>query len=147
MNILSAIAEAYNNADNPSDRRAVLSIVAKQVNYNLLSSVIPGLTKYRLTEARLFAIESGKSVITEPTSCINVRYSSAQVEHFIDFVLSPHISCNVPFGEKTLRLSSGTEFNVPDTIRSINSTRIIQQYHEYCHQMCASFEPLNPSSL
>ncbi|CAF1206742.1 unnamed protein product [Adineta ricciae] len=147
MNILSAIAEAYNNADSPSNRRTILSIVAKHVDYNLISSVIPGLTRHRLTEARLFAVESGKGVITKSTPRINVCYSSAQVEHFIDFVLSPHISSDVPFGEKTLRLSSGKEFNVPDTIRSINSTRIIQQYYEYCHQMCANFEPLASSSL
>lgn len=147
MNILTAIAEAYNNADSSIGRRTILSIVAKQVDYNLISSVIPGLTRYRYTAARLYAEEYGKGVITVPSPRINVRYDPAQIEHFIDFVLSPHVSVDLPFGEKTLRLSSGTELRVPDTIRSINSTRIVQQYYEYCHQMCANFTPLGLSSL
>ena len=152
MNILTVISEAYNNADSSIGRRTILSIVAKQVDYNFLSSFIPGLTRCRYTAARLYALnheEYGKGMIkATPSPRINVRYYSAQVEHFIDFVLSPHVSIDLPFGEKTLRLSSsGTELYVPDIIRSINSTRIIQQYYEYCHQMCCDFSPLGSSSL
>ncbi|CAF4218003.1 unnamed protein product [Rotaria sp. Silwood2] len=147
MNILTAIAEAYNNTDSSIGRRTILSIVAKQVDYNLISSVIPGLTRYRYTAARLYAEEYGKGMIKVPSHRANIRYDPAQVEHFIDFILSPHISIDLPFGEKTLRLSSGTELYVPDIIRSINSTRIIQQYYEYCHQMCSDFSPLSSSSL
>ena len=85
MNILTAIAEAYNNADSSIGRRTILSIVAKQVDYNLISSVIPGLTRYRYTAARLYAEVYGKGVITVPSPRINVRYDPAQVEHFYRF--------------------------------------------------------------
>ena len=85
--------------------------------------------------------------IKAPSHRTNYRYYSAQVEHFIDFVLSPHVSIDLPFGEKTLQLSSDTELYVLDIIWSINSTRIIQQYYEYCHQMCCDFSPLGSSSL
>ncbi|CAF4160876.1 unnamed protein product [Rotaria sordida] len=144
MNILRAIADAYNNTDSSIGRRTILSIVAKQVDYNLISSVIPGLTRYRYTAARLYSEEYGKGMTKVPSHSTDVRYDPAQVEHFSDFVLSPHISIDLSFGEKTLRLSSGTELYVPDIIRSINSTRIIQQYYEYCHQMCSDFSPLDP---
>ncbi|CAF3857121.1 unnamed protein product, partial [Rotaria sordida] len=147
MNILAAIVEAYNNTDSSIGRRTILSIVAKQVDYNLLSSVIPGLTRYRYTAARLYAEEYGKGMIKVPSHRTNIRYDPAQVEHFIDFVLSTHISIDLSFGEKTLRLSSGTELYVPDIIRSVNSTRIIQQYYEYCYQRCSDFSPLGSSSL
>ena len=147
MNVLTAIAEAYNNADSSIGRRTILSIVAKQVEYNLISSVIPGLTRYRYTAARVYADEYGKGMAVVPPPRTNVRYYPAQVEHFIDFVLSSHVSTDVPFGEKTLRLSDGTELHISDTIRSMNSTRIIQQYYGYCHQMCSDFTPLGSSSL
>ncbi|CAF3212058.1 unnamed protein product, partial [Rotaria sp. Silwood2] len=147
MNILTTIAESYNNADSSIGRRIILSIVAKQMDYNLISSVIPGLMRYRYTAARLYAEEYGKGMIKVPPHRTNVCYSQVQVEHFIDFILSPHVSSDLPFGEKTLRLSTGTELDVPAIIRSINSTRIIQQYYEYCHQMCSDFSPLGSSSL
>ncbi|CAF4607414.1 unnamed protein product, partial [Rotaria sp. Silwood2] len=57
MNILTTIAESYNNADSSIGRRIILSIVAKQMDYNLISSVIPGLMRYRYTAARLYAEE------------------------------------------------------------------------------------------
>jgi hypothetical protein len=147
MTILSAIAEAYNNADSSIGRRTILSIIAKQVDFNMISSVIPGLTRYRYTAARLYAEEYGKGIIIVPPPRTNIRYYPIQVNHFIDFVLSPHVSADLPFGEKTLCLSNGTELHVPDSIRSMHSTRIIQQYYEYCHQMCPNFEPLGSSSL
>ena len=147
MNILTAISEAYNNADSSIGRRTILSIIAKQVDYNFLSSFISGLTRYRYTAARLCAEEYGKGMIKALSNRTNVRYYSARVEYFIDFVVSPHVFIDHPFGEKTLRLSSGTELYVPDIIRSINSTRIIQQYYEYCYQMCCDFSPLGSSSL
>lgn len=130
MNILSSVAEAYENADSSVDRRTILSIVAKQIDYNLLSSVIPGLTRYRYTAARLYSEEYGTGKVMMPISRVYTRFSIVQVEHFIDFVLSSHISTDLPFGEKTLKLSSGTTLNVPDIIRSMNSTRIIQQYNQ-----------------
>ena len=147
MNILTAIAEAYSNADSSIGRRTILSIVAKQVDYNLMSSVIPGLTRYRYTSARLYAEEYGKGMIMVSPPRTNVRYYPAQMEHFIDFILSSHVTTDLPFGEKTMKLSDGTKLHVPDTIRSMNATRILQQYYEYCHQMCSKFTPLGSSSL
>jgi hypothetical protein len=121
--------------------------MTKQVEFSLISSVIPGLTKYRYTAARLFAGGYGKGMIIVPALRTNVRYYSVQMEHFIDFILSPHVCIDIPLGEKVLKLSDGKNLRVPDTIRSINSTRIIEQYYEYCRQMCSGFLALGSSSL
>lgn len=147
MSVLSSIADAYENANSSIDRRSILSIVAKQVDYNLLSSIIPGLTRYRYTAARLYSEEYGIGRVMMPVARTNTRFTSVQVEHFIDFILSPHVSTDVPFGEKTLQLSNATTLNVPDMIRSMNSTRIIKQYNQYCKEMCCNFTPLESSSL
>jgi hypothetical protein len=111
MTILTAIAEAYNNADSSIGRRTILSIIAKQVDYNLVSSIILGLTRYRYTAARLYAEEYGKGRIMVPSLRTNISYYPVQVDHFIDFVLSPHVCTDLPFGEK-----NSTTFNLYRTV-------------------------------
>ena len=63
-----------------------------------------------------------------------VRYDEKQVQHFVDFFLSPHITNDMPFGEKKLKLSSGETLIVANTIRNAISTRIITQYRMYCDE-------------
>ena len=50
-------------------------------------------------------------------------------------------------GEKVLKLSSGIERFIPNTIRNMGTTRIIDQYLLYCKAMCSGFEPLGKYSL
>ena len=54
---------------------------------------------------------------------------------------------DLPFGERVLKLSSGIELFVPNTIRNMGATRIVDQYLLYCKEMCSDFEPLGKSSL
>jgi len=74
-----------------------------------------------------------------------VRYDIKQLEHFIDFFLSPHITSDLPFGEKKIRLSTGETIPVSNTIRNSISTKIIGQYHLYCAE--TQFEPLGDTVL
>jgi hypothetical protein len=75
------------------------------------------------------------------------RFDDYQIAHFVDFIVSPHVCTDLPFGEKVLKLSSGIELLVPNTIRNMGATRIIDQYLAYCNEMCSDFEPLGESSL
>ena len=74
-----------------------------------------------------------------------VRYDEKQVQHFVDFFLSPHITNDMPFGEKKLKLSSGETLIVANTIRNAISTRIISQYRMYCDE--TQFKPLSDTIL
>jgi hypothetical protein len=47
------------------------------------------------------------------------RYTEEQLAHFIAFIQSPHITTDMPFGERKLKLSSGEKLVVPDVIRNI----------------------------
>ena len=69
-----------------------------------------------------------------------MRYTEEQVEHFIDFILSPHIATDFPYGEKKKKLSTGEIVIVPNTIRNMIPQRIINQYASYCAEI--NFEPL-----
>jgi len=62
------------------------------------------------------------------------------VQDFIDFILSLHITTDLPFGEKKMRLSTGEIVIAPNTIRNMISQRIINQYSSYCAEI--NFKPL-----
>lgn len=74
-----------------------------------------------------------------------IRYNVEQLQHFIDFFLSPHITSDLPFGEKKIKLSNGERISVPNTIRNAIPTRIIRQYHLFCEQ--TSYQPLSDTIL
>ena len=76
------------------------------------------------------------------------RFSVNQVEHFIEFILSPIISVDLPFGERTYKLTTGEKVVVPNMIRNMIHSRIIDQYEAYCQSTTSDgFIPLNDTVL
>lgn len=51
----------------------------------------------------------------------------------------------MPFGEKTLKLSSNTEIKVPNVVRSLIPEHIVRQYLRYCSDV--GFVPMSRSTL
>ncbi len=47
-----------------------------------------------------------------------------KLDHFLSFITSTHIIQDLPFGEKTLRLSSHEELKIPNVVRSQIPRRI-----------------------
>jgi hypothetical protein len=81
--------------------------------------------------------------------CPVKRYTENQVAHFIVFIQSPHITTDLPFGKRKLKLSNGEIVTIPDVIRNIIPSRIVSQYLAYCQETIneIDFKPLNSSSL
>ena len=77
------------------------------------------------------------------------RFTENQLAHFITFIQSPHITTDMPFGERKLRLSNGEQVIVPDVIRNAIPSRIVSQYLAFCKETIDedSFKPLHSSSL
>ena len=71
--------------------------------------------------------------------------SPKQLDHFLDFITSAHIVQDLPFGEKTLKLSTKEEIAVPNVIRTLIPERIVQQYNAFCHE--SGFVPMARSTL
>ena len=63
-----------------------------------------------------------------------VKYEDEQIEHFVDFITSDHIIKDLPYGEKTLKLSLGEITHIPLVIRSLAPATIITQYTELCKE-------------
>ncbi|CAC5356523.1 unnamed protein product [Mytilus coruscus] len=68
-----------------------------------------------------------------------------KLDSFLEFITSPHIIRDLPYGEKKLKLSDGTVQNVPNLIRCMGSSDIIQQYKVYCEEN--TIIPLGESTM
>ncbi|CAF4367213.1 unnamed protein product, partial [Rotaria magnacalcarata] len=145
--IMSGVSEAYINAESWQSRREILSILAPKLSLKLMQSSVPGITKGRFSSPRLHARKYGVGSKVEVTTKVVQRFDDCQIAHFVDFIVSPHVCTDLPFGEKVLKLSSGVELFIPNTIRNMGPTRIVDQYLFYCKEMCSDFEPLGKSSL
>ena len=88
--ILTSLAEAYNNVSYCTVRRQILSIMAKDGSLSIIRMFIPGLTGSRFNAARQHADFIGKRVIVDDTRTPAIRYEDCQLEHFIEFIVSPH---------------------------------------------------------
>jgi len=104
--MMSALAECYRAADSWEMCWQILSVIVDKLTLNQLQHWIPDLSQYRFTEARHHCLEYGRGapVLTVPTP--RMRVSTAQIDHFIAFITSPHIIQDLPFGKITIMLST-----------------------------------------
>ena len=108
-------------------------------------TLIPGLTKWRIDEARKHAFlnEAGQQI--EPPQIKRSRLHPAKVDHFLDSVSSPSFLQDVLYGTKKLRLSVGDTLEIPNVVRTVIASRLVQLYTSYCFEI--EFEPLGRSTL
>lgn len=143
--LMEALSECYNNSSSWSTRRQILSIMADKVSFRELCRWIPGLTRYRFNIARHHLLLHGRGAVLPSTKNTRMYVKPEKLEHFISFITSSHIVQDLPFGEKTLKLSSQTEIIIPNVIRSLIPEQVICQYQSYCQE--TGFEPMSRSSL
>ena len=144
---LEALAEAYMNAAGWDTRRQVLSIMTGVASYREISRHIPGLTQYRYTMANLHRLQYGRAapVPVHIRHVPRLQIDKRQLDHFLTYITSPHIVQDLPFGEKTLKLSSGQVISVPNVIRTMVPQRIAKQYVAYCSE--SGFVPFSERTM
>ncbi|CAC5395730.1 THAP4 [Mytilus coruscus] len=79
------------------------------------------------------------------TSRNTEKMDPMKLDSFLKFITSSHIIIDLPYGEKKLELSDGTVQNVPNLIRCMGSSDIIQQYKVYCEEN--TIIPLGESTM
>lgn len=144
---LEALTEAYKNAASWDTRRQVLSIMTGVATYREISRHIPGLTQYRYTIANLHRLQYGRAapVPLHERHVPRLQIDKGQLDHFLAYITSPHIVQDLPFGEKTLKLSSGRVISVPNVIRTMVPQRIAKQYVAYCSE--TGFVPFSERTM
>lgn len=127
---LETIADAFTNAPSPGMKRQTLSLVASLVPYRELLEYIPTLTLYHYKVARRHAKLLGPGVAPPQEKHVKERYDRKKVDMFIEFITSPHIVIDLPYGTATVKRASGVKEEIPNLIRIMNDEHIITQYLE-----------------
>ena len=142
---LQALTEAYNHAHIWDTRRQILSIMSGVASFKAISGFIPGLTRYRFTLANLHRLQYGRGAPVTHQPSPRRRVDRQQLDHFLSFITSPHLVQDLPFGQKTLKLSSGKLIEIPNVIRTMIPQRIARQYSHYCEE--TNFKPFSERTM
>ena len=143
--LMESLVNCYNNASHWSTRRQILSIMADKVSFPILNGWIPGLTRYRFNVVRHHTLLHGRGSPVTVGKATRVRISADKLDHFLTFITSSQIIQDLPFGEKTMKLSSGKKITVPNVVRTLVPEQVAQQYQSYCQE--TGFDPMSHSSL
>ncbi|CAB3981551.1 SURP and G-patch domain-containing 1 [Paramuricea clavata] len=143
--LLDALTECYNNTSHWSTRRQILSIMVDKVTFEELQKWIPTLTRYRFNIAKHHLLLHGRGAELPHLKNTRVYIQPEKIDHFVTFITSSHIIQDLPFGEKTLKLSTHREIKIPNVVRNLIPEQCIQQYEGYCKEV--SFQPMSRSTL
>ena len=131
-NTLRNLIDAYNNAQSSKLRKEILSICAKNFKRKQLKDLIPGLTDFRIKEARKHCKEHGPGTAVPTAPVHRFFLSEDKVDHFVRFITSDMISQDTAYGTSKMKLESGVELVIPKPIRKLIPARIIAQYLTIC---------------
>ena len=134
QNMIEIVASAYHRCKDWGTQRQILSIIADKFTLAEIQKCIPELTRYKFTAARKHALqeEHGKQVV-QPSQH-REKLTNQQISHFLDFIMSPTIMTDAPYGIMNLKLSSGDKMEVPKIILNSVRSRVIDQYLQYCKE-------------
>ena len=143
--LMSALADCYNNCSTWQVRRQIVSMVADKFTFRTIRRWIPDLTRYRFTTARDHALCYGRGVLPSPVVHTIMFVSQTQVDHFLDFITSPHVIQDLPFGQRSIKLSTKEVVIVPNVVRMMIPESIVKQYLAYAEE--SNFDPLSRRTL
>ena len=143
--LMYTLANCYKNANEWDSRRQILSIMADKVSLATIQQWIPGLTSYRFKVARQHAAVHGSGKLVPTNAQTKSFIPEAKLAHSLDFITSSHVIQDLPFGAKTITLSTNEVIQVPNVVRNMIPERIVCQYQKYSAEH--DFTPMSRSTL
>ena len=122
-----------------------MSVVADKISFKDIKTWIPDLSRYRYNIAIHHLLLHGRSAVVPISTSTRMYVEPEKLDHFLSFITSTHIVQDLPFGEKSLKLSSKAVIKVPNVIRSIIPEHIVKQYQSYCRE--SGFVPMSRTTL
>ncbi|XP_071162572.1 uncharacterized protein [Mytilus edulis] len=126
------LRDIYISAETWSLRRQILSVLSRNYSFNEVREMIPDLTKYRFYAAKLHSDKVGCGLPVSKGRLTRNKIDIADLEHFIDFIISSDVVKDLPFGMKTMKLTTGEIVAVPNLIRSLAPSSLINQFIQFC---------------
>ena len=143
--LLEALVDSYENSNHWSTPRQILSVIADKVSFLTRQKWIPDLTRYRYNIVRHDRLLYGRGAEVSRQKNARIHVAPEKLDHFLTFITSLEVVQDMPFGERTLRLSSKTELKIPNVIRTSIPEQTVRQYQSYCKE--TGFTPMSRSSL
>ena len=143
--LVPRLVRCYEEAGSWYNRQQILSLFVSDYSKTELLELIPGLTKWRIDEARRHAFKNKPGQAIDPPTLQRTRLDPVKVDHFLDFISSPSFLQDVAYGTKHLKLSTGERIEIPSVVRTVISSRLVQLYLKYCTE--SGFEPMRRSTL
>ena len=84
--------------------------------------MIPGLTKWRINEARKHAFKNKPGQPIKPPTLQRTCLDPVKVDHFLDFISSPSFLQDVAYGTRNLKLSTGEKIEIPSVVCTVISS-------------------------
>ena len=122
--VMSLIA-AYEEASGWQTKKQILSLFCNDFTKDELIVMVPGLSKWKIDQARLHTTQVGAGMPAEEKTIHRTRLQPAQTDHFHDFISQPAYLQGVAFGTRTLKLEDGSKIVIPAAIRTVIPSRII----------------------
>lgn len=143
--LLSRLIILYNEASSWYTRQQILSVFVCDYSKTELLNYLPGLSKWRIDEARKHANLNSPGQVIDLPVLQRCRLHPVKVDHFLDFISSPSFLQDVAYGTKNLKLSDGHTIEIPNVVRTVVASRLIRLYQEHCRE--SGFEPIGRSTL
>ncbi|CAH3173327.1 unnamed protein product [Porites lobata] len=145
---LVVLMTAYKNAKTRNLKKQILSLYAQRYPMTKLKKIhqpYGSLSTWEIKQARSHAKMHGPGTIPEIKTKHRVRLDMRKVDHFVEFINRPYFYQDVSYGNKVLTLDNGDRIEMPNVVRILTRSTMIEQYLEYCKEQC--HEPLSRSSL
>ena len=123
----------------------ILSLFVTDYSKTELLALIPGLSKWRIDEARKHAFQTKPGQPIDPPRITRCHLDAVKVDHFLDFLSSPSFLQDVAYGTRTLKLENGQSLEIPNMVRTVISSHLVRMYLNFCEE--SNFEPLRRSTL
>lgn len=128
---LNALAETYRHVSCWETWRQLLSIMADLISFKRIQHYIPGLTEYHFKMARHHVLQYGGGAEVSMLKSPRLHIELTQFDHLLDYITSPHVIQDLPFGQRHLHLSSSQVLETPNVIHTMIPSRLVQQYQLY----------------
>lgn len=145
---LVILMTAYKNASSKNLKKQILSLYAFRYPAKTLQAIhspYGKLSNWQIKQARSHAKIYGPGTVPVSEKKHRVRLDMKKVDHFVEFANRPHFYQDVAYGNKILKLDSGEKIQMPNVVRTVARSTMINQYFEFCKE--EQFEPLSRSTL
>nr|XP_034313671.1 uncharacterized protein LOC117684677 isoform X2 [Crassostrea gigas] len=138
------LVHAYQTSETWHHRLQILSYFTQTLSFKEAKSLLPNITESKYYAAKNHAKKVGPGLPVGTTST-RKRMDPVKLDSFLDFITSPHVIRDLPYGERKIKLTDGTVYEMPNVVRCMGSSDVIQQYKAYCSEN--NISPLGDSTM